>query len=180
MDDTQHIIEYYLGKTGDHLGRTLGTTLNQSDRWLEDTHDYIQWLFPLFVASRFNPQAPILSDSARSQFLDPDHRNQAQLQANLALSVSRMICFYGYQRSATDLNNIIPAPNWEERTPYWLTPDNHNHLRITRILRSTTLLGQNYIARQLLQQLETAATRLPGAVSRQSLELWQEAVILPA
>jgi hypothetical protein len=43
------ILHFYRGSGTDHRGRRLSQILQKSDRWLEETHDYIQWLFPLYV-----------------------------------------------------------------------------------------------------------------------------------
>ena len=41
------IVGFLEGKTPDHRGRTLSMVLAFSDERAEQTHDYIQWLFPL-------------------------------------------------------------------------------------------------------------------------------------
>lgn len=55
------IISFYLGTgTGtDHMGRRL-----------EDAHDYIHWLFRLYVRSRFNDHVPLLTGEVREAFID--------------------------------------------------------------------------------------------------------------
>ena len=55
------ILDFYRSTGTDHRGRTLSQIPQKSDRWLEETHDYIQWLFPLYVRSKFNPHAPLLT-----------------------------------------------------------------------------------------------------------------------
>jgi hypothetical protein len=57
---TERFLLFYRGEGEDHCGRKLRQIIAKSDVWLEETHDYIQWLFPLPTASRFNPDAPIL------------------------------------------------------------------------------------------------------------------------
>ena len=47
----------------DSDGRTRLQILKQSDQWLEETHDYVQWLFPTDEKSLFNADAPIISQS---------------------------------------------------------------------------------------------------------------------
>ena len=53
--------EFLRGTGTDHLGRSHAMILAWSDDELEYTHDYIQWLFPLEVASLYHPEAPALS-----------------------------------------------------------------------------------------------------------------------
>jgi len=41
------ILAFYFGSHPDSEGRRLAEILRQDDLWLEQTHDYIQWLCPL-------------------------------------------------------------------------------------------------------------------------------------
>lgn len=41
------LLRFYCGTHPDHRGRMLAEILRQDDDWLEITHDYIPWLFPL-------------------------------------------------------------------------------------------------------------------------------------
>jgi len=42
-EDTELVLNFYLGSGTDHKGRKLSQVVQKSDRWLEETHDYIQW-----------------------------------------------------------------------------------------------------------------------------------------
>lgn len=55
---------FYLGKEADSQGRTIEEIWEWDHEDLEDTHDYIQWLFPLQERSAFNPDAPVLTPEA--------------------------------------------------------------------------------------------------------------------
>jgi len=44
----------------DFKNRSVREILAKDDDWLESTHDYIQWLFPLDVKSFSNRNAPVL------------------------------------------------------------------------------------------------------------------------
>lgn len=68
MVDT--FLDFYLGTGTDHRGRTLWQIVQKSDAWIEETHDYIQWLFPLSEPSQFNPHAPILTEASRAPLVD--------------------------------------------------------------------------------------------------------------
>ena len=52
------LIEFYLGQRPDSAGRMIDEILVWDDELLEDTHDYIQWLFPFFEPSPYNPTPP--------------------------------------------------------------------------------------------------------------------------
>ena len=58
MDNDQRLIAFYCGEGRDHKGRCLEDIWALSPFWLEHTHDYIQWLFPIPEAGRFNALLP--------------------------------------------------------------------------------------------------------------------------
>lgn len=72
------------------------------------------------------------------------------------------------------------AANFAERSKNWLTPANHNHLRITRILKSLRLLGLEPESAAFFRAL---AAIYPGqsaaanpAISATTFRFWQSAV----
>jgi hypothetical protein len=125
---------------------------NWSDEDLERTHDYIQWMFPLAEPSGFNVDAPILDAGAISRF-----QSEPSLRGHLQTSLIRMLSFYGLEIHGTIPLSVTRAPNFAERAENWLTPSNHNHLRITRILKSLKLLGPGEQARLLIAWLTSTA-----------------------
>src|SRR5438128_7445456 len=64
-------------------------------------------------------------------------RARPELQDNLRASFCRMLRFYGLELE----EDVRRGANFEERAGNWLSPWNHNHLRITRILKSLRILG---------------------------------------
>src|SRR4051812_18614981 len=112
------LVKFYSGAAPDDRGRFLSEIQGWPDHRLEQVHDFIQWLFPLREPSGANPDAPALDDADIREF-----RSSPELQSNLRASYLRMLSFYS-----------APAK-------HWLTPGNHNHLRITRMIKSMRLLG---------------------------------------
>ncbi|MDX2255402.1 MAG: opioid growth factor receptor-related protein [Pseudanabaenaceae cyanobacterium bins.39] len=53
---------------------------------------------------------------------------------------------------------------------------NHNHLRITRILRSLSLLGLKAYAKAFLACLKELDQENPKAIAPQTMEFWENAV----
>lgn len=127
------LVDFYKNSGADHTGRTLNDILSFSDRELEAVHDYIQWLFPLPECSRFQPHIPVLTQDDIEAF-----KNSAAMQDNMRRSFSRILSFYGFEDKG---DKITLAENFNDRVKNWMTPRNHNFLRITRILRSMTFLG---------------------------------------
>jgi hypothetical protein len=169
------IIEFYSGTEPDHRGRYLQEIQRWADNQLEKSHDYIQWLFPLPEPSSFNVAAPVLNRRSIEEF-----RARADLQEKLLFSFTRMLNFYGLEVRSGERVTITRAPNFAAKATVWLSPGNHNHLRITRILRCLTVLGLESEAKAFFGCLseiyeDEQNKRLP-AISDETVLYWKEAV----
>jgi opioid growth factor receptor-like protein len=148
----EQLLRFYGGKGVDSRGRTIEEIWRFSPDDLEHVHDYIQWLFPLAEPSAFNPDAPLLDEQTIARF-----RSEPLLREHLARSLDVMLAFY---RGTED----------------WLTPHNHNFLRLTRILKSLTLLGLEDRARELLAFLEQMYREHSRIIGATTLSYWRAAV----
>lgn len=151
MSGSGAITAFLEGEGPDARGRTLFDVLAMDNAALERNHDFIQWLFPLREPSRAVPDAPVLTDADVEAI-----RDSGMAQYALAAATDRMDAFY---RATHD----------------WLMPNDHNHLRITRIIRSLRLLVGDEQAdafrAAILSRVE--ATRAP--VSARSRGYWTTA-----
>lgn len=156
--------DFYTLKGTDDQGRTHTEMCFWDWAALEDVHDYIQWLFPLKVASQFNPGAPLLTDE------DIELIDLHLVRRSLA----RMYEFYGI----FDIGGLIlkNARTWDSRSSEWVTLGNHNFLRITRILKSLSLLGLDYKAEVFLEFLEGLYKLHPDIITETTMNFWREAV----
>ncbi|MEA5577639.1 opioid growth factor receptor-related protein [Anabaena sp. UHCC 0451] len=168
------IVQFYSGKAADVRGRMLQDIWNQNHEWLEKTHDYIQWLFPLTERSRFNPHAPILTDDDIQNF-----QNREDLRNNLLTSLKLMLVFYGLscQESQDGKIRIKIDQSFADRKKFWVHWGNHNHLRITRILKCLCLLGLEIYAQAFFQCLEEIYHLEKGEITKLTLSHWQNAII---
>ena len=142
------IVGFLEGKTPDHRGRSLAMILQQTDHQAEATHDYIQWLFPLDEPSRSVNGAPVLTE------LDIDEIKESSLaQANLATSASWFLGFL-------------------ERSDHWITKYNHNHLRITRVIKSLRLLASDKAADEFRGKVLAAAGDNLHLVDQKARGFW--------
>lgn len=169
------VVEFYRGRIADHRGRWLHEIQQWSDHRLEDVHDFIQWCFPLREPSPVNPHAPRIDDQTIAAF-----REDAALRDALRLSFERMVRFYGFEFYPGSSPRVEPSREGAQHSANWLTPGNHNHLRITRILKCLMLLGLRNEAYAFFVALEKvnateSAKREPG-ITRQTFEFWQKAV----
>lgn len=165
------LVGFYEGTGRDDRGRSLEDILRFDDDRIEDVHDFIQWLFPLPERSGANPAAPILDEAAIASF-----RSRPELRANLRRSLNRMLNFYGL----TWLDaRIVEAPSFPRRSS-WLRAGDHNHLRLTRMLRSLHVLGEPQAARTLFAALaeiyhnERNAER--DRISERTFKFWENAI----
>ena len=161
------LVAFYGGTGSDDRGRRLEEIWRFSHDELEDIHDYIQWLFPLTERSAFNPGAPVLDDATIERF-----KSDATLRRNIERSLDVMLDFYGFTR---DRNRIVQSPAFAERSANWLTPGNHNFLRLTRILKSLTLLGLEERAAQLLECLEAVYASNRQLIGQRAISFWRQA-----
>ena len=167
---SREILDFYCGGQDDQ-GRTLDEILAWPDTELEAVHDFIQWLFPLPERSGANPSAPVLDRETIAAF----HASE-ELQGRLRQSFMRMLRFYGLEFCS---EKIELAENFAVRSSNWLTPGNHNHLRLTRILRSLRLLGLEPEAQALFRVLSQLYESHPGRITFRTYEFWKNAGEMP-
>lgn len=145
------VLAFLEGEGPDARGRAVFDVLAFDNDALERAHDFIQWLFPLTEPSRAVPDAPVLSNDEAQAIHD-----SVMAQCAMAAATDRMAAFY-------------------RSTDHWLKPADHNHLRITRIIRSLRLLRGDDEADAfralILDRVE--ATRAP--VSARSRGYWTTA-----
>jgi hypothetical protein len=129
-------------------GYTLEQVLGWPDEDWELQHDFVQWLFATDTPSMFNPDAPVLNASTIARF-----RADPRLRHRLRRSFDRWLAFCGVVRTHDGLALDNPNPRvWGRQ--------NHNFLRITRVLRSLNLLGLPDEAQAFFALLTTIRARI--------------------
>jgi hypothetical protein len=166
MANDARLIAFHRGEGIDHKGRYLSEIWALSPFWLEHTHDYIQWLFPIPEAGRFNAFAPLLTPVVQAAF-----ERDTLLRQHQQRSLDVMLDFFGLAREG---NAISAQPNLSIQSHIWLKAGGHNHLRITRIIRSLALCHQPELA-QAFQQAVINIGAQHGVVSETSLQFWRNA-----
>jgi hypothetical protein len=172
ISNPRNLIPFYYGIEGNDNHVTLQQILNWDDGQLESVHNYIQWLFPLGSASMYDPTAPVLDQQTIQVFC-----NDVLLKNQLLRSFRKMLTFYGLQMDETT-HVITRAPNFNTRAAVWLTPANHNFLRITRMVHSLGLLGlPEYSIAFLTIMQDIARNEGRMTVGNDTLRHWQSAVL---
>jgi hypothetical protein len=166
MANDARLIAFHRGEGIDHKGRYLSDIWALSPFWLEHTHDYIQWLFPIPEAGRFNAFAPLLTSVVQAAF---EGDNLLRLHQQRSLDV--MLDFFGLAREG---NAISAQSTLSIQSHIWLKAGGHNHLRITRLIRSLFLCHQPELARAFQRAVIDIGTQ-HGVVSEKSLQFWREA-----
>jgi opioid growth factor receptor-like protein len=154
------LIGFYLNGGRDSAGRTLAEIWGMTDDELMDTHDVVQWLFPLSEPSKFNSTAPVLTEKQVAAF-----HADARLRDNLLKSFRRFMQVFGLGYTHGEIHHVVHQDIWMHL--------NHNWLRFTRILKSLTLLGLKDEAMAFFRFLEQKI----GNVD--SMAYWRAAVGLP-
>lgn len=96
-------------------GNTFNQIMNQEVSVFESYHDQIQWLFPLPEASQVQPQSPIL------QAKEYHILREGYFHLDRLVSSKRfMLEFFDSYKD-------------------WMAPFDHNHLRISRVIKCTSL-----------------------------------------
>jgi hypothetical protein len=166
------ILDFYAGVAPDHRGRSLAQLQSQSLSALESNHDYIQWLFPLPERSSASAHAPILTPADIQAF-----EQSPVLRGSLLQSFSTMLKFYGFDLSeAVERLQVRRGRDFAARSAVWLTPFNHNYLRLTRILHSLKLLACADHADALFACLQDVYRDHADAIGEETFEYWKRAV----
>lgn len=145
------IVGFLEGKTPDHCGRLLCMLWKQTDDDAENNHDYIQWMFPLDEPSQAVNGAPVLNDFD----IDEIRKNQLAIEY-LEKSASWFLGFL-------------------ERNDHWITNYDHNHLRITRAIKSLRLLAGDQAADEFRDKVIELAGDNLNLVDQQARGFWASA-----
>ncbi|KAH8661988.1 opioid growth factor receptor conserved region-domain-containing protein [Xylariales sp. PMI_506] len=174
----RRLVDFYDPATlaADSRGRQLENILEWEDIQLEFTHDYIQTLFPLPEGSMF-AYAPIIDEQTFLYW-----RQHSGLKQNLRRAFARILSFYGFVvTSGTEEGGeikVTPKGNAGSGFRFWLKSMDHNHLRITRIIRSLRVLGLKDEAVAFYAALASTCASY-GRVGRSSQEYWRRAAESP-
>ena len=146
------LVDFLKGTGPDHQGRFLRDIWDFDDTTIEQTHDFIQWMFPLTEKSMSVPGVPTLSAE--------------DVEAIRASEVAR--------------TNLEKSAEWYlgflQQNDHWIKSYDHNHLRITRVIKALDLLLSQRAALTFLNSvLEVAGDRV-NSVSQDAIRFWKAAI----
>ncbi|CUS09607.1 unnamed protein product [Tuber aestivum] len=151
--------------------------LRYSDARLERDNSYIPFLFPVESASEHNPSAPPMPAGFRQAMI----HTQGFLECCM-LGVRRMMAFWGFQHrgtSSTGRHLWRLAPNFVAANHTWTRNIDHNHLRVSRVIRFLRLAGAHRIARSIYRCMMRAIRERNLPVDIQTWILWRRRALGP-
>lgn len=167
--DRQDLIyNFLLNREPNHEGLYLFEIWKFSSIELENTHNYIQWMFPTAEKSHYNRRAPVIEDV--EVFLN--HPDREEIVINIRKSFYLMLNFYGLELKQ---DKIVKGTNYESRRRWWVTYNNHNYLRITRILKCLDLFLLSNEKLLFTEILNTIYNENKGVISEETYAYWMSA-----
>lgn len=170
MNDSQDVIAFFGGQGEDAEGRSLLQILEWGDELMECCHNYVQWLFPTDEPSRFNSDAPLIDESVGlAASRDP------VVKENFLKGFARFMKFLGLSivTQSGELQ-LAKAANFEKRKLMcWEGPQNHNWMRVSRVLRCLQIMGFEEELLALHDCLEMIVDELPGMVDDDIVQIWR-------
>ena len=121
---------FLIGEGSDFLGRNLQDIWDFSDEEIEQTHDFVQVVFPINKPSRAVSHGFYLDSEALIEQI----KNNPEAKENILKSAKWFLSFLA-------------------RNTYWNQKYNHNQLRITRVIESLRLLVSNEEADKFYQSV---------------------------
>ena len=144
------ILDFLNGEQPDIYNRYLEDIWKMSDEDIESVHNFIQWTFPLNERSGAVPNSPILT---QQEIID-------------------------IKKSEIAKQNIKKSADWFvdflTRNSYWICQSNHNHLRITRVIKSLRLIHSNEEAENFKNSVMNLIKGNEHKINPISLEFWNK------
>ena len=112
--------------TKNRVGFSINDYLSWDNITLENKHDFIQWIFPLNEMSNYNAMCPVLDNETIKYF-----NGSSELTKIHKTCGDKFVSFLQLDQS---------------ELPFWWTLNNHNLLRISRMIKSLNLLGNPELA----------------------------------
>ena len=142
------LVDFLNGTGPDHQGRYLRDIWDFDDKAIEQTHDFIQWMFPLTEKSMSVPGVPTLSPDDIAAI-----RTSEVARANLEKSAHWYLGFL-------------------QRNDHWIRSYDHNHLRITRGIKSVRLLTGNCLANAFKNEIANVLGERVDLITPKTTTFW--------
>ena len=173
-------IAFLLGLEPDNNGRMVADYLNFSDRDWEEQHDVIQMAFPTKTRSKFHPNQPFLSeDYSVLRFTGDEYVRVKEVITLLLKSYLKSLGIVLTEMTVPVEGVAYPFQKelvlFTCSTPHfvWANSNDHNTLRLTRILDSLAILGLHKIQGELFSFLVyKVAVDYSHAINSKTVAFW--------
>lgn len=184
MSDIQ---AFLLGQGPDNRGRYWQEIISYSDGMWDECHDFIQWLFPLPVVSKHAAFSPVLTEQDLTDLWD-----NTIVQSNLINFANKFCNFLGisiFMPFHTGLDflpggkgftetryRVSLSKKFSEQSKYWLRANDHNHLRINRMLQCLVLFGLENLAKEIFRCLVMIKCEFDDCITDETMVYWRNAL----
>lgn len=137
-------LKFLKGKIKDHKGRSISYyTDEMNEKEMEESHDWIQWAFPIDSFSPHNTHAGNLFFNCQPHFKTNGIANK-----NVMVMLDKYMNSIGisldYSFPQIDANKFFSVVD---------SPFNHHHKRISRVLRHSIVTGYSYRAQSIVEAI---------------------------
>lgn len=154
----QILFDFYTGNGLNTQHCSFDELISVSDNLFENSHNFVQWLFPLDEPSMHNRTAPILDQETIEKLLaSPVFCDRLEMAGH------KLISFLNRRRD-------------QQGKPIWVTPNNHNYLRISRAIKCFRLFGLDDWAEMFFDFACACHDDYPQDVGLTAVEYWQAAI----
>lgn len=156
-------LDFLNNKCKDHKGRSAEDYMNFTEQEMHDTHDWVQWAFPIDTDSLHNPESGLIDHCSRSfsNYGSARVTNRTNLTEKYLESIGIRAM---YILKDADVNKFFTA------VP---TPTDHHMKRISRLLRHHMLTGNEFKARLVLCSiLKNLVFPFPQQFSSYTVAYW--------
>ena len=152
------LIDFYCNDLPNVDGVKLSDIMAMSNNDLEKGHHWVQWAFPSDEVSKANTNAPLLDKEVIEKL-----KSDVTFDKKFGASADRFFDF------------LISCTYPDDNKPIWVTPRNHNYMRITRVIKSAKLFDRFDIAERFYSFGRDLYDKWPNDIGDETLAFWLNA-----
>ena len=163
---------FYTNKQRNPEGLYLKDMWSFNDWELENTHHFIQWMFPLEMMSKHNDTAPVVGQADLKEML-----KDKVVKENILHSLNIMENFWGFEVKHSACKFTRPRGFQNFLTKDWPTAYNHNFIRIARVIHSLVIFGLEDEAHELVNYLQKEVyPNYKHFIGEETMKYWNDAL----
>jgi hypothetical protein len=163
---------FYTNQQKNPEGLYLKDIWGFNDWELENTHHFIQWMFPLELKSNHNETAPVVCDKDLMEMV-----KDKEVRENILHSLNVMENFWGFEVPHKNCSFTKPRGFQNFLSKDWPTAYNHNYIRIARVIHSLVIFGLENEAKELVGYLEKQVfPTYKHLIGEDTMDYWKSAL----